>query len=331
MEKNGKKCFFSKAEDRVNVMNKERRIEGLQKVQTMITEDIQKEVKSREGILHLAQVYRETPNFSTDDGQLEVSEKLQQCESMLRFLQAMNHKVLVALADIEGSEKPRHLLQRFMERDRDKNSLPMTILRIPEWVARDLRPDDSGNIVSTAPPGSPPSNLERMSSRSSSTSAPSSIGRKEGARHSMLVQGNLYPSMKQGSFDTVDHATVAEMPPPYSEVCKGRCRAVYEYQARMPDELTIYPGETNRSFFFNSIRLTWIRREFLKYARPRTFQEVFSLTFQKASSQSNNQCLEPAVKFVAVERQINTFASAKVRRLSNYGPGGSFFRPGSKK
>ncbi|OWA50086.1 putative Nostrin [Hypsibius exemplaris] len=236
-------CDFF-AEDRVNVMSKERRIEGLQKVHAMIAEDIQKEVKSREGIMHLAQVYRDTPNYSTEEGQAEVTEKQQQCESMLRFLHACNHKVLVALADIEGSEKPRHALQRFMERDRDKNSLPMTILRIPEWVARDLRPDDHGNIVSTAPPGSPPSNLERMSSRSSSTSAAGSLGRKDGARHSAIVQGNIYPNVKHGSFDTVDHAVVPEMPPPYSEACKGRCRAVYEYQARMPDELTIYPGDS---------------------------------------------------------------------------------------
>lgn len=125
---------FLQAEDRVNVMSKERRIEGLQKVHALIYDDIQKEAKSREGILHLAHVYRDTPNFSTDDGQADVTEKLQQCEAMLRFLHACNHKVLVALADIEGAEKPRHPLQRFMERDRDKNSLPMTVLRIPELV-----------------------------------------------------------------------------------------------------------------------------------------------------------------------------------------------------
>ena len=127
--------FLVQAEDRVNVMSKERRIEGLQKVHALIYDDIQKEVKTREGILHLVQVYRDTPNFSTEDGQADVAEKLQQCESMLRFLHACNHKVLVALADIEGVEKPRHPLQRFMERDRDKNSLPMTVLRIPEYVS----------------------------------------------------------------------------------------------------------------------------------------------------------------------------------------------------
>ena len=132
-------------------------------------------------------------------------------------------------------------------------------------MARDLRPDESGNIISTAPPGSPPSNLERMSSRSGSSSVPSSLGRKEGSRHSVLMSqqqqqqpqpqqptSNLYPNAKQaqaqGGYDTVDSPPIQapEMPPPYSEACKGRCRAVYEYQARMPDELTIYPGkETN--------------------------------------------------------------------------------------
>lgn len=178
-----------------------------------------------------------------------MGEKIQQSESMLRFLQACNHKVCVALADVEGLEKPRHALQRFMERDRDKNGLTMTILRIPEWVARDLKPDEHGNIFSTAQPGSPLNNTSAANDRSSraSSSGSGSVGRKEGYRQSVLVQSHMYPNPNSAntSFDQVDHGSSPgpEAPPPYAEACKGRCRALYEYQARMPDELTIYPGE----------------------------------------------------------------------------------------
>lgn len=41
--------LFLQAEDRANVMNKERRVDTLHKFILMFTEDIQKELKSREG------------------------------------------------------------------------------------------------------------------------------------------------------------------------------------------------------------------------------------------------------------------------------------------
>ena len=133
---------------------------------------------------------------------------------------------------------------RFMERERDRFNYPMTILRIPEWVARDLRPDENGNIISTVPPGSPPD----ASVRPSRTGSTGTLGRKEGLRVQSMIVANHSATYPSAGYDTVDHASPPhEAPPPYSETeqCKGRCRALYEYAARMPDELTLYPGERN--------------------------------------------------------------------------------------
>ncbi|XP_055342321.1 nostrin-like isoform X2 [Paramacrobiotus metropolitanus] len=238
-------CDFY-AEDMVNLMNKDRRLEFLHRYAAIFTEDIQKELKSREGMGHLAQVYRDTPNFATEEGQMEVGEKLQHSDTMLRFLQACLHKVHATMADVDGLEKPRHPLQRFMERDRSKG-LNVTILRIPEWVARDLKPDQNGDIQNTAAPGSPINQAlqERGSRASSAGSGHGSVGRKEGFRQSVMVQSHIYPqSPTHQSFDQVDHGSgMPEAPPSYSEACKGRCRALYDYQARMPDELTLKVGD----------------------------------------------------------------------------------------
>ena len=87
-------------------------MEFLQKYHTILSDDVQKEFKAYESVNRLSQVYKETPNFTTEHSQAEVAEKLAQSEATLRFLHACLHKVSVGIADLEGNDKPRHPLQR---------------------------------------------------------------------------------------------------------------------------------------------------------------------------------------------------------------------------
>lgn len=57
-------------------MNRERRKQALVKLLQLIRQDIDRERKSKNGLLNLSKAIKHTPNFGAEDSQQSVTEKI---------------------------------------------------------------------------------------------------------------------------------------------------------------------------------------------------------------------------------------------------------------
>ncbi|RXG72824.1 Nostrin [Armadillidium vulgare] len=124
--------FYS--EDLNNVMNKARRREALEKFLKLIRSDIERERRGKQGVENLAKALQETPNFGGEDSQQDVNDKLQNMKAMLAYLEASRYKVQTTLNDINCRPKVSHPLAKHIETHRDKQGLPISILKVPPWI-----------------------------------------------------------------------------------------------------------------------------------------------------------------------------------------------------
>ncbi|OQR66336.1 nostrin-like [Tropilaelaps mercedesae] len=124
------------AEDLSNQMQLDRRKESLEKFLMMVMRDLEMERKGREGVENLARVFQETPKFGDEDAQADVQEKLRQLKQTLAFLEATRYKLQCVLLSLSGQLRPSHPLSAHIEQHRDRQGHPQTILKIPSWIAR---------------------------------------------------------------------------------------------------------------------------------------------------------------------------------------------------
>lgn len=209
------------AEDLSNVMNKERRREALEKFLLLIKHDIERERRGKQGVENLARVFQETPTFGDQDAQNDVQEKLQHMRAMLAYYEATRYKLHCCLSDLEGRSKPIHPLSRHIEQHKDKQGQVQTILKVPSWIRLDRTSSDQSWDA-----------VENLLDR----------GSADGTSHSP----DNYDEFSLSSHESSSYSGSAQTPVTHVPGIKRQlslCKAVYDYEANMYDELTIRPGD----------------------------------------------------------------------------------------
>ncbi|XP_023215203.1 nostrin-like [Centruroides sculpturatus] len=201
--------FF--AEDVNNNMKKERRKESLEKFLRMLKHDLELERKGKQGLENLAKVFQETPNFGDADAQQDVNEKLQHLRTMLIYLEASRYKLQCCLADLNGQQRPSHPLSSHFEQFRDKQGMTHTILKVPHWVKMERRNSDS------------------------STSMDSDIPDCD--------YYSFVPNDIQGGSDQIYANLPFKQPELENQRHPSQYKALYNYQAKLSDELSLQPGD----------------------------------------------------------------------------------------
>ncbi|PAA71479.1 hypothetical protein BOX15_Mlig003955g1, partial [Macrostomum lignano] len=147
--------FESYAEDLNNPMDRCRRETALRSYTAMICADIEREIKGREGVEKLIQVYSSSPGFAEAASQHEAASKLASISSTLLFLEASRYKQELALHALAGSPppcRPVFSLAHCLERSKDRLGMPQTVLRLAPALRRasSAQSADSSNNSSTA-------------------------------------------------------------------------------------------------------------------------------------------------------------------------------------
>jgi hypothetical protein len=223
------------AEDLRNSMDDTRRKQALTNFLIAIQADLEKELKGKEGVEKLAEVYQNKPNYGDADAQADTWQRLAQVNASINYLEAAKYKVECCLAEIEGREKPQFQHSSYIERNRDKTGYNVSILRVPLSMTVDPNcvgtrpPADGGHVdsvyASQVETQRQNSTVSRQSSRLSTLSRASSAL----SRHNSTLSTH-----DDDEFDTFDGAGS----PPIS-----MATAIYDYVGQHCDELTIRPGD----------------------------------------------------------------------------------------
>ncbi|GFR02436.1 nostrin, partial [Trichonephila clavata] len=160
----------------------------------------------------MTSIFQETPTFGDADAQQDVFEKLQHMRAMLTYLEATRYKMQCTIAELDGRNKPTHPLFAHME-VKNKQGMFQTVLKIPHWVR-----------------------MERRNSGSSGS----------GSNDSHDIDISQVQDIYIINFILNDAPTdlYANVP----SHCNGvtsliQCRALYDYEAKLSDELTLHPGD----------------------------------------------------------------------------------------
>lgn len=224
------------AEDMNNIMNRERRREALEKFIHMLKTDLERERRGKQGVENLAKALQETPTFGGEESQQDVNDKLQHMKAMLAYLEAARYKVQCSLDEINNRPKMTHPLAKHIEVHRDKQGLTFSVLKVPPWVR--------GNSVDVSPASDSP------------TGSPNWNDRGAGDGNSVQPDSDFDEFSSQGSDRDYQTAVTGEdnidagtkdgtyyARPLQSAPSVGRCKALYDYEANMYDELTIKTGD----------------------------------------------------------------------------------------
>ncbi|XP_021368496.1 nostrin-like isoform X2 [Mizuhopecten yessoensis] len=123
------------SEDMQFSMKGERRKNCLQNYLLYLRQAIERERKGREGVEKLVEVYKQRPNFADQDAQDDAKQRLSQVTFMMNFLEASHFKMASVLAKLEGQQKLTHKFSQYIETARDKQSIPISTLKLPMNLA----------------------------------------------------------------------------------------------------------------------------------------------------------------------------------------------------
>ncbi|KAK2147890.1 hypothetical protein LSH36_530g00009 [Paralvinella palmiformis] len=224
----------NEAEDMLNPMDRERRRQCLQNYLIYLQHDLERELKGKDGVEKLLEVYKNKPNFADAEAQEDSRQKSHQVSVMISFIEAAHYKISNAMAEVDCRPKPSSRFQQFIERTKDKQGQSISILRMPSNAltngfgsqsgATSYRsPADGGHVemsYSEAPVKTMLGSFKRQHSKPSAPPPPGPSGCRDSA-------GSMY------SDDEFD-----DQPGP---LC--RCRVIYDYVSQQHDELTIKPGD----------------------------------------------------------------------------------------
>ncbi|XP_050734362.1 uncharacterized protein LOC127007409 isoform X3 [Eriocheir sinensis] len=217
------------AEDMNNIMNRDRRREALEKFLKMVRTDLERERRGKQGVENLAKALQETPTFGGEESQQDVNDKLQHdahnrlqhMKAMLAYLEAARYKIQCSLDDLNNRPKTVHPLAKHIEVHRDKQGLTCSVLKVPPWVR--------GNSVDVSPASNSPTGSPNWNDRDEFSSQGS-----DRDYQATISEENIDSGPKDGSYyaHPLPAATTG-----------SRCKALYDYEANMYDELTIRTGD----------------------------------------------------------------------------------------
>lgn len=240
-------------EDINNIMNRDRRRESLEKLNKMFRTDIDREKRGKQGVENLAKALQETPNFGSEDSQQDVHDKLQHMKAMLAYLEASRHKVQCSLADLEHRQRPSHVMERHVHTTRDKQGMMVSVLKVPAWLTPDSASPDNSPL-SDSPAESPnwrdrgtadgtsvqpDSDFDEFSSQTSDREYQSALVNPQ----DMVTATELKVTSQAEKDEHMDTYDIQNPAPSNGEKVMGRCKALYDYDANMYDELTIRTGD----------------------------------------------------------------------------------------
>lgn len=208
-------------------MNRDRRRQALVKLLQLIRQDLDRERRGKQGVENLARALQQTPTFGTEDSQQNVTEKLHHMRSMLTYLEAMRYKVQSALAELDGRARVGHPLAAHIQVTRDRQGLQQSVLKVPPWVREESldrlagdSPDWTDRGTADGNSVQPDSDFDEFSSQ----------GSEKDYQSSVLTQCPVISECAA--------APVMDASPSI-----GRCQALYEYTAKLYDELNLQPGD----------------------------------------------------------------------------------------
>ncbi|XP_063872604.1 uncharacterized protein LOC135107005 isoform X3 [Scylla paramamosain] len=222
-------------EDMNNIMNRERRREALEKFIKMVRTDLERERRGKQGVENLAKALQETPTFGGEESQQDVNDKLQHMKAMLAYLEAARYKIQCSIDELSNRPKTVHPLAKHIEVHRDKQGYTCSVLKVPPWVR--------GNSVDVSPASNSPTGSPNWNDR----------GTADG--NSVQPDSDFDEFSSQGSDrdyqatmnDENAEPNIKDIPyyahPLPTAATGSRCKALYDYEANMYDELTIRTGD----------------------------------------------------------------------------------------
>lgn len=118
-------------EDLENTMNYDRRRAGLETKIHLLSESLEKQKKTRDGITSLFEAYSATPDYCNEEGQQDVATQLIHANAIINSLTASVSKVQCALAQLNGHPAPDVWLMPYISSTKDKQGLLQSSLYIP--------------------------------------------------------------------------------------------------------------------------------------------------------------------------------------------------------
>ncbi len=105
-------------ENTKNMMNRERRIESLTKWSELLTQELNSQLKAKEGLDKVKLFAKENPNFASNE--VDMMQKTQSVNLMQTLYEASLFKVQTALTDLWDTSKPEYKFANLINTTYDK-------------------------------------------------------------------------------------------------------------------------------------------------------------------------------------------------------------------
>lgn len=113
-----------------NMMNRDRRIESLTKWSELLSQDMNSQLKAKEGLDKVKTFAKENPNFNVNND-ADLVQKTQSVNLMQTLCEASLFKVQSALTVLWNATRPNYKFSDLINTTYDKQGVPSSILKLP--------------------------------------------------------------------------------------------------------------------------------------------------------------------------------------------------------